>query len=332
MPYPSYARMSDQDLRALYVYFMQGVEPAQAVNRRSDIIWPLSIRWPLGIWRKAFAPDVPAGPLDASRYANASIARGAYLVQSLGHCGSCHTPRAATLQELSLDDTQVSYLSGGPVIDGWFAVNLRGNNAAGLGRWSVQDIADTLRGARNAKSAVIGAPMAEVVTHSMQNLTEPDLQAVAAYLKTLSADPAEKARFAPDGATAKALMAGTESGRGAQLYLDNCAACHRTSGEGATKVFPALAGNPSVLAADPASLIRLVLAGSNLPSTHSAPSNLGMPGFGWRLSDEETAQLLTFIRQSWGNSASAASADEVGKIRNVLTAAERSSAGLDQPH
>jgi len=330
MPYPSYSKISDQDLRALYAYFMGGVEPVQASNRRSDINWPLSIRWPLGIWRKTFAPDVPAGGPDTARYANASIARGAYLVQSLGHCGSCHTPRAATLQELSLDDTQTSYLSGGPVIDGWFAVNLRGNNAAGLGRWSAQDIVDTLRGARNTRAAVVGAPMAEVVTHSMQNLREDDLQAIAAYLKTLSAAPGEQSRFVADGATAKALMAGQESGRGAQLYVDNCAACHRTSGEGAPKVFPALAGNPSVLAADPASLIRLVLAGSSLPSTHTAPSNLGMPGFAWRLSDDETAQLVTFIRQNWGNSATAASSDEVAKIRTLLTVAERTSGGLDK--
>ncbi|MGK5078977.1 c-type cytochrome [Janthinobacterium sp. HLX7-2] len=318
MPYPSYARMTDDDVRALYAYFMQGVAAVPTANRDSDIAWPLSIRWPLAIWRKTFAPAVPDAPLMLSKYQNGAIARGAYLVQSLGHCGSCHTPRAATLQELALDDGDPRYLSGGPVIDGWLAVNLRGDQAAGLGRWSEQDIVDTLRGARNARYAVLGSPMAEVVKHSTQHLTEPDLQAVAAYLKTLPAAASEPGSYRASNDTALALKAGREEGRGAQLYLDNCAACHRSDGVSNAKVFPALAGNPSVLAGNPTSLIRVILAGSTLPSTQSAPSNLGMPGFAWRMTDEEVAQLATFVRHSWGNQAPAATASEVASVRKAV--------------
>ena len=87
-------------------------------------------------------------------------------------------------------------------------------------------------------------------------------------------------------------------------------------------MFPSIAGNPTVLAGNPVSLIRLVLAGSELPSTKTAPSNLGMPGFAWRLSDSEAAQLVNFIRQSWGNSAPATSAEEVAKVRKTLVVAE----------
>jgi len=316
MPYPSYARMSDQDLRALYAYFVSGVIPVALANHPNGIPWPLSIRWPLAIWRKTFAPKVT--PINPARYPNSEIARGAYLVQSLGHCGSCHTPRALTLQELSLDESQSSYLSGGPEIDGWIAVNLRGNQGAGLGRWSSQQIVDILRSARSNTAAVVGAPMAEVITHSTQHMSEPDLQAIAAYLKTLSANPNETAHFTANSDTANALKAGQESGRGAQLYLDNCAACHRSNGEGSANAFPSIAGNATVLASNPATLIRLVLVGSELPSTKTAPSNLGMPGFGWRLSDEEAAQLLTFVRQNWGNSSVATSAEEVARIRKTI--------------
>ena len=317
MPYPSYARMSDDDLRALYAYFMYGVVPVAAANRDNDIHWPLSLRWPLAIWRKAFAPVV--APIPPGRYQDAEIARGAYLVQSLGHCGSCHTPRAVTLQELSLDESQASYLAGGPEIDGWTAVNLRGNPGAGLGNWTVRQIVDILRSARSNDAAVVGKPMADVVTHSTQYMTEADLQAIAVYLKTLSVNPNETGHFTPNSATANALKAGQESGRGAQLYLDNCAACHRSSGTGSAKAFPSIAGNATVLAANPSTLIRLVLVGSTLPSTETAPSNLGMPGFGWRLSDEETAQLVTFVRQSWGNSSGPATAEEVARIRKTVT-------------
>ena len=316
MPYPSYAKVSDGDVRALYAYFMHGVEPVAQANRAHAISWPLSINWPLAIWRKTYAPDVATIALN--KYQSELIGRGAYLVQGLGHCGACHTPRAATMQELSQDESHPSFLAGGEVIDGWLAVNLRANPAGGLGRWSQKDIVDTLAKARNDHSAVIGNPMNDVVAHSTQLMTPGDQNAIAAYLKSLPAGPAEKATYAASDVTALALKAGHDETRGAQLYLDNCAACHRSDAKSNAITFPALAGNPSVLSDNPASLIRLILAGSALPSTKLAPSNLGMPAFGWRLSDDETAQLATFVRQSWGNNAPAATADEVAKIRKIV--------------
>jgi len=318
MPYPAYARTSDDDMRALYAYFMQGVAPVAAQNRANDVPWPLSMRWPLAIWRKVFAPAPQAVAFDASRYKDPQIARGAYLVQGLGHCGSCHTPRALTLQEKALDESGEAYLSGGPVIDGWLAVNLRGNPADGLGSWTRDDIVATLRSARSTTHAVLGGAMGDVVVHSTQHLNDADLQAVAAYLKTLPPTKDQVASFNADPATAKALAAGQEDSRGAELYVDNCAACHRTNGQGYERVFPKIAGNSSVLSQDPVSMIRLVLAGSKLPATATAPSELGMPGFAWRLSDEEVAQLLTFIRSSWGNQAPAVNVEEVTKLRATL--------------
>jgi mono/diheme cytochrome c family protein len=320
MPYPSYAKMSDQDVRALYAYFMHGVEPVNVANHANDITWPLSIRWPVAIWRKQFAPADMA-PLDPSAYQDARIARGAYLVQGAGHCGSCHTPRAASQQELALSELGAggkAYLAGGPVIDGWHAVNLRGDKVDGLGEWSEQDIVDTLKTARNKRTAVVGSPMNDVVAHSTQNLSDADLHAIAAYLKSLPATGATKATFVASDDTAKALRAGQDGERGAQLYLDNCAACHRTDGKSNAITFPALPGNPTVLSDDPSTLIRLVLAGSRLPSTHERPSDLAMPGFAWRLSDQETAQLVTFVRNSWGNHAPAATASEVASVRKAL--------------
>jgi mono/diheme cytochrome c family protein len=318
MPYPAYAKVSDDDMRALYAYFMHGIAPVYADNRANDVPWPLSMRWPLAIWRKTFAPDPDAVAFKADRYKDAQVARGAYLVQGLGHCGSCHTPRALTLQEKALDESSSIYLSGGPVIDGWLAVNLRGNPADGLGNWSNKDIVDTLRSARSTTHAVLGGAMGDVVVHSTQHLNDGDLQAVAAYLKTLPASERQVSSFKADPATAKALAAGQEGSRGAELYVDNCAACHRTDGQGYERVFSKIAGNSSVLSEDPVSMIRLVLAGSKLPATASAPSELGMPGFAWRMSDEEVAQLLTFIRSSWGNQAPAVKADQVKQLRATL--------------
>lgn len=318
MPYPSYARLTDADIEALYTYFMHGVAPQQASNRATGIRWPFSMRWPLAIWRKQFGPDPARVGQMPARYANEDIARGAYLVQGAGHCGSCHSPRALTLQEKALDESGADYLAGGQIIDGWLAVNLRGDAADGLGRWSHEDIVEALKTGRNAHHAVVGSPMADVVVNSTQHLTDSDLGAIAAYLKSLPPTASGTSSFAADPATASDLRAGINRSRGAEIYVDSCAACHRTDAEGYQRVFPRLAGNSTVLADDPTTLIRLVLDGSSMPSTRHAPSNLGMPGFEDRLDDAEIAELGTFLRGSFGNHAPAVTASQVAKVRREL--------------
>ena len=318
MPYPSYAHMTPDDIAAMYAYFMQGVAPVESTNHDSKIRWPLSARWPLAIWRKVFAPDPGVLAHDTGRYPDPRIARGAYLVQGPGHCGSCHTERAVTLQEKALDDSSTAYLAGGSVIDGWLSVNLRSNAADGLGGWSLDDIVATLKTGRNPTRAVVGTAMSDVVYHSTQHLTDDDLGAIASYLKSLTPAPGGTSTFVADSRTFDELKAGINRTRGAELYVDSCAACHATSGVGRTRALPAIAGNSSVLATDPTSMIRLVLAGSELPSTAGAPSPLGMPPFGWRFSNAEAAELLTFVRNSWGNHAPPVTAAQVAKVRATL--------------
>jgi alcohol dehydrogenase (quinone), cytochrome c subunit len=315
MPFPSYARLTDDDVRALYVYFQEGVTAIAQENRPTDIPWPLSMRWPLALWRKTFAPNPDNVAFDPKRYPSAVIARGAYLVQGAGHCGSCHTPRAITLQEQALDETSAQYLAGGQIIDGWSAISLRGNPAGGLGRWSEQDIAETMKTGRNPHAAVVGNAMGDVTVHSTQYMSDADLRAIAAYLKTLPPGPADGSRFTENEATARALQAGINASRGAELYVDNCAGCHRTDATGYPRVFPAIAGNSIVLAPASETLVRLILAGSSMPVTATAPSVLGMPGFGWRLNDDEVAQLATYLRNQWGNAAPPVSVETVARIR-----------------
>jgi len=100
------------------------------------------------------------------------------------------------------------------------------------------------------------------------------------------------------------------------VYIDNCAACHRTDGHGYSRVFPALAGNPVLQTDDPTSLIHIVLKGGTLPATHTAPSTFTMPGFAWRLSDQEVADVVSFIRGSWGNKGAPVSAKDVAHLRS----------------
>lgn len=316
MPYPSYANLTADDVKALYAYFMQGVKPVQQENRLVDISWPLSMRWPLTFWRKLFAP-VPK-PFVSKGYANAEVARGAYLVQGLGHCGACHTPRAVTMQERALSDGGgPDYLAGGAPIDGWVPTSLRGEPRTGLGAWSQQDIVQFLKTGRNQRTAAFGG-MTDVVQHSMQYLSDADLNAMARYLKTLSPKVQGETPNVYDDKTALALRSGDVSKPGAAVYRDNCMACHRSDGRGYTRVFPALGGNPIVQGADPTSLIHIVLEGSALEGTHTAPSIFTMPPFGWRLSDQEVTDLTNFVRTSWGNTGSRATVEQVAKVRHSV--------------
>ncbi|WP_179401006.1 c-type cytochrome [Burkholderia guangdongensis] len=318
MPYPSYARLTGDDVKALYAYFMRGVAPVHQANRRVDIVWPLSMRWPLAIWRKLYAPAPK--PFDASAYPDAIVARGAYLVQGLGHCGACHTPRAPTMQERALTDADgPDYLAGGAAVDGWVPTSLRGEQRTGLGGWTDTSIVQFLKTGRTLHTAAFGG-MTDVVVHSMQHMTDEDLAAIARYLKTLAPRNPDGAPYQYDAAVAQALRAGDASARGAAVYRDNCMACHRSDGRGYTRVFPALGGNPVVQDADPASLIHVVLEGAALQGTLTAPSTFTMPAFGWRLSDEDVADVVTFVRTSWGNAGAPVTAAQVAKIRKTVPA------------
>ncbi|WP_338571850.1 cytochrome c [Erwinia billingiae] len=315
MPYPSYAVVSDEDMQALYAYFMHGVQPVSQANQDSDIPWPLSMRWPLAIWRGMFAPDVKA--FQPIKGQDAVLARGQYLVEGLGHCGACHTPRSLTMQEKALNDSEGSdYLSGSSApIDGWTASNLRGDNRDGLGRWSEDDLVQFLRTGRNDQTAVFGG-MTDVVEHSLQHLSPEDATAIARYLKSLGARDPNQVGFKSDDAVAKALWKGDDSKTGASVYVDSCAACHKTDGSGYKRFFPELRGNAVVQAEDPTSLIHIVLSGATLPGVKGAPSSITMPAFGWRLNDQQVADVVNFIRSSWGNSAKQqVSASDVAKVR-----------------
>ena len=314
MPYPSYARVNQADMQALYAYFMQGVKPVAQENKAVDIPWPLSMRWPLAMWRWTFAPAV--ADFTPMLGQNPVVSRGAYLVEGLGHCGACHTPRALTLQEKALSATDGStFLSGSAPLEGWIAKNLRGDYKDGLGSWSEEQLVQFLKTGRSDRSAVFGG-MSDVIVHSMQYMSDADLTAIARYLKTLPAVDSTNTPHQYDPAVADALWNGDDSKRGAAVYIDNCAACHRTDGHGYTRVFPALAGNPVLQSDDPTSLIHIVLKGGTLPATHTAPSTFTMPGFDWRLSDQEVADVVNFIRTSWGNKGADVKPGDVKGLRN----------------
>jgi alcohol dehydrogenase (quinone), cytochrome c subunit len=311
MPYPDYVKISDPDIHALYTYFMKGVAPADDAAPVTSLPFPFNLRWGMTLWNWAFTPNKPFAAPDG---ATAQVRRGAYLVESLGHCGSCHTPRGVVMNEKAFDGADESFLAGGD-LNGWSVPSLRGMPA-----WTQQDIVDYLQTGRNSKAAVAGE-MTSVVYNSTSHMTDSDVGAISAYLKSLPATPSAHAANStakPDATTAK-LTAARQLTLGERLYIDNCAACHFVNGKGAPRVFPHLDGATLVNAKEPAGLVHVILAGAKTPSTAKAPSMLPMPGFANRLSDDEVAQLATFVRSGWSNHASAVSAGQVTKARKTLT-------------
>jgi len=316
MPYASFAAITDDDIRALYDYFMKEVNPIKHRPPETRLPFPFNQRWTLLFWNMLFVSHERFEP---SLDRDAEWNRGAYLVQSLSHCGACHTPRGLAFQEKGYTEASPYYLTGA-VVDNWFAANLTGAPASGLGRFPEEAIASFL-GTGHSDVGVVFGNMVEVIENSTKYLRRQDLKAIAHYLKSLPAR-SEKASYEPDASAVaielSAIVTGEIERPGVGIYQSFCAKCHKAGGEGETGKFPKLAGNPAVLARNPASLIHLTLEGGEITQTQSGSKSEKMPGFAGKLSDRQIAEVLSFIRNSWGNAASPVTTREVSLMREAL--------------
>jgi alcohol dehydrogenase (quinone), cytochrome c subunit len=313
MPYPSFSKITDDDMHALYAYFIHGVRPVHKEAPPTKLPFPFNQRWALALWDLAFSPE---GRYKPSPEHAVEWNRGAYLMQSLGHCGACHTPRGLAFEERGYDQSSKHYLTGG-VNDHWFAPNLTGDPGSGLGRVQQREIVSFLRGGHGGGLVSFGS-MVQVVEDSTQYMSDDDLNAIAIYLKSL---PAQK----PSGAytphsraaslTATAMHTGEIARPGSGIFMSYCAKCHQADGSGVANKYPKLAGNPAVLAPDTTSLIRLLVEGGSSPETKNGPERKKMPAFAEKLTTAEIAQVLTFIRTTWGNDARPVATREVQTLR-----------------
>ena len=176
-------------------------------------------------------------PPDPSK--SAQWNRGRYLVDALGHCGTCHTPKT-----IMGADKSSAYLQGA-LLQGWYAPNITADPRKGIGSWSIEDIVNYLKTGANPDALASGG-MGEEVVHSSSHMTGDDLKAIAVYL--LSLKPAGEESQRPLTATDARMTAGQA------VYKDNCAACHTDAGTGAAGLFPRLAGSPAVQSDDPTTL------------------------------------------------------------------------------
>lgn len=305
MPYPSYSRMGDSDLQDLFAY-MQTIEAVDArPTEKTAMNFPFNLRVLMKGYNLINVPkwETPSTLTDSQK-------RGKYLVDNLGHCGDCHTPRTATM------GYDTSHYLAGAVIQGVQAPNITPDNDTGVGRWSSQDMVQFLKTGELKHQAIAGGEMGKVVNHSLQYLSDNDLLAMADYLKTVPAvksgattAPLNVAKLPPSQGEditynlhkqidlLKVAQSNAKPNTGEAIYLDNCASCHGVSGEGQTEAkYPALTGLAILREAEPARLVKVIAHGSHAPF-NTLPN---MPAFASTLNDEQIAQVTNFVRTKFG--------------------------------
>jgi mono/diheme cytochrome c family protein len=296
-PYPWFTRTSRQDSDAIFA-FLKTVPAVHSTPPPNRMAFPINIRATVAGWNLLFLDKKPFTP-DPQQ--TAAWNRGAEIVNGLGHCSACHTPKNI----FGAEKKRAAF--NGSALNAYVAPDLTENQRTGLGAWTLDDIAEYLRDGRNAH-ANAGGPMADVVTYSTSLLSDDDRRAIATYLKAQTARTAS-APSPPDAAAMK---------RGARIYDDVCSACHLSGGKGQPGFFPPLGHDAVVQQPDPTGIVHFVLAGSRSGPSKRRPSALTMPTFAWKLSDQEIADVTTYVRNSWGNAAAPVSSSVVQKLRARL--------------
>ena len=295
MPYNAYTKMSRDDVLAIRAY-LNTITPVRNAVVADTLPFPFNIRAAMRVWDVLYFKEGDYRP-DPNQ--SAEWNRGAFLVSGPAHCGACHTPKTF----LGGDKTN-QYLEGA-YLQGWSAPNITNDARLGLGRWSKADIVSYLKSGHNHITAATG-PMGEVVTLSTAQMTDPDLNAIATYLKSL---PGRTEATSSLSANDPAMVAG------GAIYRDQCSACHGLDGKGVAELFPSIADSSMVKSNDPTTSIRIVLRGARSVGTSSQPTAPGMPSYGRQLNDDEVAAVLTYMRNNWGGAATAVTSEQVSKVR-----------------
>jgi mono/diheme cytochrome c family protein len=298
MPYTSYRGMTRADADAIYAYLMQ-MRPMKVANRRTELNFPFNIRLGMAGWNLLFLHDsLPAVSVGSSP----AWQRGRYLVNVLGHCGECHTPRGI-VGEMELSRSFTGFALGRVAAPDITPAGLaaRGWTAAAL-------VAFLGRGLARQGSAF--SDMHPVIMLSTRNLTPADLDAVATYLLGDS-PPAPTSLAAPDPAD----VAADANGAGRISYVALCAGCHGLEGNGVPNTVVAMRNNSTLRLADPRNLIVAMLDGIGAENFPHRQSMQAMPGFADKLSDAEAAALANYLRVTWGGQKGDVTADAVRALR-----------------
>jgi mono/diheme cytochrome c family protein len=305
MPYASYTNMTDADALAIKAYLFS-LKPAHAPARQNTLEFPFNQRGLMGVWSvlfnpdKRFRPHVERGP---------EWNRGAYLVEALGHCGECHTPRNL-FQALN---NRKKF--AGTVQAGWHAYNITPDRTAGLGAWSESDIVHYLSVGHADGHGTAAGPMGEAVDESLSHLTRGDVAAMATYLRSVPAvatsDLPELNTHPAPSSHAEGVVANVAP-LGKAVYEDACASCHGWSGVSPVIPFATLTGARAVNDPTATNVVQVILSGVY---RHAAGDTANMPAFGAAYSDYEIASLSNYVTARFGAGGSQLSAADVATLR-----------------
>ncbi|MEO1089714.1 MAG: cytochrome c [Pseudomonadota bacterium] len=297
MPYPHYTGMTDDDVAALWAY-MQTVTPVTNAVDVNRLPFPFDVRDSLYVWRALYF-EPARFKTDSS--ATKEVNRGAYLVEVLGHCGDCHTPRDALGAEIKAEALQ------GAAIEEWYAPDISNGPDSLIADWSVEQLAAFLGGAdQSARHPAFGEMLA--VVGELAQLREDDVQAMAAFLKSRTPDEPSQHRSPGHEASADELALGEE------IFVASCTSCHQTDGEGDPGLAASLVGNGGVIAAQPFNVIAVVLEGMAPQGDYGV-----MPSFHEALTDSQIAAVTNYVRTAWTNEAPAnATPAMVADLRQII--------------
>ncbi|SDH94146.1 MULTISPECIES: molybdopterin cofactor-binding domain-containing protein [Bradyrhizobium] len=283
-PYTHFARTSDADLQALYAYLM-AQSPVRADARTNALAFPFNLRPLLAGWNALFhKPAVFQADASKSETWN----RGAYLVEGLGHCSACHSPRNALGAERAN-----AYLAGG-FAEGWEAPPLTSLSRSPI-PWSEDELFAYLRSGESRFHGVAAGPMAPVVKE-LGALPDQDIRAMAVYLASFNETAVDQHALAAKLEAATGTSAAAAASVGARLYQGACAVCHEVGGAPLFGSRPSLALNSNLHSAHPDNLVQVILHGIAAP----ASSDLGyMPAFKDSFTDGQVAELASYLRRQF---------------------------------
>jgi mono/diheme cytochrome c family protein len=298
-PYNHTSVFTPSDVQAMFTW-LQSIKPVDVTTPAHQLTWPVGTQAVIAVWRSMyFSPTA----FQANNQQSDTWNRGAYLVQSAGHCAACHGQRNALGSFPAVDDLTGGFLPS----QMWVAPSLVDPTQTTLASSSNEDISRLLRAGQNISASVSG-PMAEFVQHVGQHLSAQDGLAIAIYLKSRTEPSSHKPKIAQS-----TLASSTPAAQAA--YTKHCATCHGDHGEGKAGRYPSLAGNPAVVLAQPDNLIQMALYGGYGPSTQDRPRPHGMPPYLFTLNNQQIADVLNHIRSQWGNQAPAVSPVQVDRVR-----------------
>ncbi|MDX8449948.1 c-type cytochrome [Mesorhizobium captivum] len=310
MPYDSFAKMRREDVVAIRTYLL--TQPPITQPRPENILpFPFNQRWALRLWKLA---NYRPGSFTPNRNRTETWNRGSYLVDVLGHCGACHTPRNMTFGE---DEDRK--LAGGAA-GVWQAFNITGDKTMGIGAWSDDELFLFLKTGAVAGKAYASGPMAETVMNSLQHLSDDDIRAIVAYLRDVppQSGDEQQPRFSWGGTINVGIA---EPGNVAQgsthaagdLYGSLCSGCHGIDGSGSPdSSYASLTRNSTLGAATPENVVMTILTGVKAGDVAGRKS---MAAFADWLDDGQVASLANYVTSRFGNPELSVTAADVHQMR-----------------